>query len=193
MTLIDTDEIFRRVVMVVGAVVVASGVGFTVWYNTKLQTEFLDGKKETVNLRDETARLDLETAVIKNTVSSTARELKSSLQMAAEETKKVDHEVRQQTVSIKQLQQELEKFRQESKIDNTKLREANAAAVASAVATLQDQIKLRDQSLEKYKVEAKNELMSLQSQLQQKNLELADVKNKLDKETDWRNRNFWNR
>lgn len=193
MTLLDTDEIFRRVATVVGAVVVASGMGFTVWYNTNLRTEFLDGKKETVNLRDETARLDSETATIKNTVLTTSRELKSSLQIAAEETKKVDNEVRQQSVSLKQLQQELEKFRQESKIETTRLKEANAAAVASAVATLQDQIKLRDQSLEKYKVEAKNEIGSLQSQLHSKNLELADVKNKLDKETDWRNRNFWNR
>lgn len=187
--LLEPEVVAKRIAIVSGAIIVALAAGATVWYNTNLKNIFLQNITETTGLRQETAKLSVETDGLKSTLSATAKEFKSFLAAGAEETKKLDGELKSQTLNIKATNQELEKLRADIRAELQKIRDSHSAAVA----TLQDQIKVRDANLEKYKADRKIEVHNLAEQLSIKEREVTELRAKLDVEVEWRKKNFWGR
>lgn len=182
---LDPELVIKRVAIVAGAILVASAIGITVWYNLNLKTEFVEGKTETTNLRQETSRLNAETDGLKDIVSGTTKDLKNSISLNLEETKKVESEVKSQNLTLKQLQNEFDKYKVEVKTEFVKLN---------------DQLKAKTIELDKLKVEHKNEVERnkfdidrLNNEIKAKDKEISDTKAKLDKEIEWRTKYFWTR
>jgi D-ribose pyranose/furanose isomerase RbsD len=120
-----------------------------------------------------------------------------------EDTKRVDSEVKQQLLSLKQLQQDYERFKNDMRSETIRLKEDNLALseqLRVKEAELQEQIKLRDIAHEKFKNDVRVEHKSLRDsnqqlteQLKLREREIIDLKSKLDREIDWRTRNTWSR
>lgn len=194
--LLDPEEVIKRVAIVVGAIVFASITGYTVWYNLNLKNEFVEGKTETNNLREETSRLGVETDTLKDVISTNTKDLKNNIIQTQEDTKKIDVDLKNQTITIKQLAQDFDKFRNDSRLENLKLKESNTSLSEQLRVkenALLELIKTKEINLEKHKTDTKIEISKLNDQLKSKDKEILELKSKLDKEIEWRNRNIWNR
>ena len=194
--LLDPEEVIKRVAIVVGAIVFASITGYTVWYNLNLKNEFVEGKTETNNLREETSRLGVETDTLKDVISTNTKDLKNNIIQTKEDTKKIDVDLKNQTITIKQLAQDFDKFRNDSRLENLKLKESNTSLSEQLRVkenALLELIKTKEINLEKHKTDTKIEISKLNDQLKSKDKEILELKSKLDKEIEWRNRNIWNR
>ena len=196
MMFLDFEEILKRVSIVLGCVVVLLGFGATYYFGRDMMIKLYEGKSETTTLQSEATRLNKETDEIKVSLLSNTKDLKSSINSTIEETKKVDSDVKSQATTLKQFQQEFDKYRTDTKIELTKLKDANLALLDQLKSREQyfnEQIKLRDSIIEKNKTDAKSEIVSLHDSIRAKDKELTDLKSKLDKEIDWRNKSFFNR
>lgn len=194
MMLLDTEEVVKKVAMGIAGVAIAAGFGLTYYFGQKIYTDLRVSKNETSTLKNETARLNQETDSIKINISSNTKELKNSINTSVEETKKVDVDVRSQSSVIKQLQQDYEKYKSEMRHEFLKLKEVNAALSAdlkSKEQSLIDQLKLRDSVIEKHKSETRTEISALQEMLKNKDREISELKFKLEKEIEWRNKNIF--
>lgn len=192
--LLDTELIIKRISIVVGILIVAVVTAAVVWYNTNLNTEFVKGKTETIQLRLETVRIGTETDSLKSTLLNTSKELKSSISTTLEETKKIDNELKHQMTNSRQQLQEYEKYKLDTKQELNKLKEINiflSNLLKEKEQLLIDQIKLRDAAHEKFKLETKSDILILHDQLKNKDKDLVELKNKLDKEIEWRNKNIF--
>ncbi len=193
---LDPEEVIKRVAIVVGAIVLASATGYTVWYNLNLKNEFVEGKTETNNLREETSRLGVETDTLKTVISTNTKDLKSNIIQTQEDTKKIDVDLKNQTITIKQLAQDFDKFKNDSRLENLKLKESNTSLSEQLKVkenALLELIKTKEMNLEKHKTDTKVEISKLNDQIKSKDKEILELKSKLDKEIEWRNRNIWNR
>lgn len=208
--LLDTDDIIKRISIVVGCIIITTSIGAVVWYNSNLKNEFVEGKTETNYLRQETSRLGAETDNLKNDVIQRDRELKTTILLNIDETKKVDNELQQQNSNLKQFQLDSDRVRNEIKTEIAKLRDANNL-LADAVIKLRDanislaeslktkelDLKSEDTKLkteqDKIKSDLKTETAKLQDLIKNKDQEIEDLKNRLNKEIEWRNKFTWNR
>ena len=196
MMFLDAEEVVKRVSIVLGCVVVIAGFGATYYFGLDLMNKVHEGKSETTALKDEADRLNKETDNIKVNLLSNTKDLKSSITVTAEETKKVDTDVRSQSTTLKQFQQEFDKYRNDTRSELIKLKDANTALADQLKAREQyfnEQIRLRDSVIEKNKTDMKSEMASLNDSIKLKDKEIVDLKSKLDKEIDWRNKSFFNR
>ena len=211
MMLLDTEDIIKRISLVLSALAITGSIGAAIWYNSNLKVEFDQGKTETNYLRQETSRLGAMTDSIKEEVEIRAKELKNNILSTKEETVKVDKEV-------KLVQQDNEKLKLETKTMNTQLVEL---------------IKLKDQEVktifdklfkeqEKFKTDTKNEFEKLQNNdqkiirdiveynqrlefeiaklkdmntvfsamMRQRDKEIEELSRKLEKEIEWRSKYY---
>lgn len=196
MMFLEPELVIKRIAIIVGTVIVSLAAGATIWYNTNLKSIFEEGKNETLNLKEQTVKLGMETIDLKTSLVTTAKDIKNSLNSHSEETKKLDSELKVQNSNLKLNQQELEKFRVDVRMELQKLRELHNVTVDQLrikEQSLLEQIKLRDINLEKYKAEKKVEIQNLSDNIANKDKEILDLRFKLDRELEWRNKNFWNR
>ena len=205
MMLLDTEEIIKRVSIILGCIVVIAGFSATYYFGNILMSKINEGKSETIALKDEATRLNKETDNLRSNLVSNTKDLKSSINVTSNETKKVDEDVKSHFTTLKQFQQEFDKYRSDTKTELHKLRDANVALIDQMKIKEQyfndqlknkeqyfnDQIKLRDSVIEKNKADAKSEIASLNESIKLKNKEIVDLKYKLDKEIEWRNKNFF--
>lgn len=193
---LDVEEVIKRVSIVLGCAVVIAGFGTTYYFGREIMNKVYEGKSETTALKDEADRLNKETDNIKTNLLSNTKDLKSSITVNAEETKKVDSDVKSQSTTFKQFQQEFDKYRTDTRSELSKLKDANIVLVDQLKAREQyfnEQIRLRDSVIEKNKTDMKSEIASLNDSIKIKDKEITDLKSKLDKEIEWRNRSFFNR
>lgn len=197
MMLLDTEEIIKRIFVITLILFISIGLGFAVYYNSNLKNDFIQTKEETNIL---TSKLSEETNVLKSVLGVTTKEFKNSILSNQEETKKVDNELKQQLVTLKQLIQEYEKYKSETKLELVKLKDANTNLSNNLNNTIKEkeihlleQLKLRDISYDKLKSDTKIEINILQETIKNKEKDYLDIKSKLDKEIEYRNRYFFNR
>lgn len=196
MMFLDIEEVIKRVSIVLGCAVVIAGFGATYYFGREIMNKVYEGKSETTALKDEADRLNKETDNIKTNLLSNTKDLKSSITVTAEETKKVDSDVKSQSTTLKQFQQEFDKYRTDTRSELSKLKDSNVVLADQLKAREQyfnEQIRLRDSVIEKNKTDMKSEIASLNESIKLKDKEITDLKSKLDKEIEWRNRSFFNR
>ena len=196
MMFLDTEEVIKRTSIVLGCAIVIAGFGATYYFGRDLMNKVHEGKSETIALKDEADRLNKETDTIKVNLLSNTKDLKSSIIVASEETKKVDGDVKSQHTTFKQFQQEFDKYKSDARIEFLKLKESNLALTDQIKIKEQyfnEQIRIRDSVIEKNKIDAKAEIAALHDSVKLKDREIADLKSKLDKEIEWRNRSFFTR
>lgn len=196
MMFLDIEEVIKRVSIVLGCVVIIAGFGATYYFGHDILSKLHEGKSSTTELKDKTDFLNKETDNLKVNLLSNTKDLKSFINIATEETKKVDNEVKLYSSSFKQFQQEIDRYRTETKSELMKLKEANIALadqLKSKEQYFNEQIRIRDSTIEKNKLDTKSELTLLNDHIKIKDKEINDLKSKLEKEIDWRNRNSFTR
>lgn len=196
MMLLDTDLIIKRIAIIVVALIVSAVLGAAVWYNSNLKNLFDEGITETNILKEETNKLGETTLVLRNTLDTTTKELRKNLQQSNDDTKKIDSEVKQQFGIIKVQQGELDKLKVEIRTELQRLRETNNNTVETIKLkeqNLVDQLKIRDAQFDRYKIDSQNKINMLLETIAAKDKEINELRNRLDKEIEWRNKNFWQR
>jgi len=181
MMFLSGEELMHRIA--IGVISVAlllfAAAGFV--YVNNLTSQLNQSKEETIQLKNE---LKSETNSLTGEVVKEQRatvEIKENIKVHKEETKKIDEDVRTSHQMIKQLQQEYDKFKTETRTEFNKLK---------------DQLSFAEQNVEKLKLEnqkLKDANNSLNKKLESKDQEISEVRQKLEKEIDWRNKNYWNR
>lgn len=182
MMFLDTEELIKRIIAVFLSVIILAGFGITFYYGYLLKKDIVQGQAETAKILEELNGF-------KETATTNTKQLKTSITTNVEETKKVDDDLKSQTNAVKQLQSDI-------KVELSKLKESNNILSEQLKAKEQqfvEQLKIRDNIIEKNKSDAKAEISNLRDLTKTKDKEIADLKSKLDKEIDWRNRNFFNR
>lgn len=193
MMLLDTESVIKRAAVAVASVLIVAGFAATYYYVQNFDVAIADNKSEATSIKQ---ALQGETDSIRTTINAANRELKSSISVTAEESKKLDSELRNQSQTVKQLLQDLDRYKAEVKNDFAKLRTVNEALLDQLKAKDQwysEQIKLRDATMEKYRADARADVTNLQELLKIKDREMADLRLKLDREIEWRTKNFWYR
>lgn len=196
MMFLDTEEVIKRVSITLGCAVVLAGFGLTYYFGLDIIHKINESQTETTALKDEANRLTKETDSIKTNLLANTKDLRSSITVSLEETKKVDSDVKSQTTTLKQLHQEFDRYRTETRAELSKLKDANMSLTEQMKVRDQyytEQIRIRDSILEKNKADTKIEMMMLSDSLRNKDKEIADLRSKLDKEIEWRNRSFFTR
>lgn len=214
MMLLTAEDIIKRISIVLGVIIVAGSAGAAIWYNSNLKNEFDEGKTESNQLRQETSRLGAMTDEIKHEIENKAKELKNNIIATKDETMRVDKE-------IKTVQQDTEKFKNETKLMNTQLVELLKSRDQELKIHLDRLYKEQEKFRQDVKIEfeklhvndnkinkdiiERHERLELEiaklkdmntvfsAMLRQRDKEVEDLSQKLAKEIEWRNKYNWNR
>ena len=192
----ETETLVKRVALALGIVIIAAATAGVVWYNLNLKDEFVEGKTETNYLRQETSRLGAYADTLRTEVETKARELKNSITTNKDFTQKVETEVTQTKIFTREVQQEQSKFQNEATRELSKLHDSDQV--------LQEQLRNKEQELKteiarlRKEVQSENDKLKesismLNDQLKSKDVEITELKSKLAKEIEFRNRYFINR
>jgi hypothetical protein len=196
MLLLDSDDIkdiIKKVAILLFGILVLLGFTSTYYYGNIIFQEITRTKNETTNLKNHTKKLNQESDEIRDSLHSNTKVLKNSITSNTEDTKKVDSDVRIQTSSLKQLQQDFDKHRNETKTEINLLKDLNkdlTTLLKTKEQYLNEQIKLRDIIIEKNKQDSKIEMSILNDTIKAKEKELAELRANLNKEIEWRNKNY---
>lgn len=196
MLLLDSDDIkdiIKKIVIILFGILILMGFVVTYYYGNIIFQEIIHTKNETTTLKKHTSKLNQDTEEIKDNLHSNTKALKNSITNNTEDTKKVDSDVKNQISSLKQLQQEFDKHRNETKSEINILKDLNkdlASLLKSKEQYFNEQIRLRDIIIEKNKQDSKIEISTLSDSIKAKDKEITELRANLNKEIEWRNKNY---
>jgi uncharacterized protein (DUF3084 family) len=211
---LDPETIIKRISIVVGIILIAASASAAVWYNSNLKNEFDENYNETNSLREETNRLGTMTGELKSEIELKAKELKNNILSTKEETEKVDKEVKsiqqdsekfksetrlkEQEVKaqLDQSYKEQEKLRSDLKIEFEKLRsdlKIEFEKLHTNDSRLNKDLNLSSEKLQLEIDKLKDMNVALSAIIRQKDKEIEELSQKINKEIEWRNKSYWNR
>lgn len=182
MFLLEPEEVIKRIAIAIGCAAIIIAVSFTTWYNLNLKGEFIKNIVLTNTLREQTGRLDNETDTIKNDISKNANELKNSIDRGYQETRKIDEAVKDQELKLKEYKNDIDKFKSETREEIKRINNVHIQ-LANDIADKEAKLVEQQNSHEKYRSET-------DEKLRVKEIEIQDLKVKLNAEIEWRNRRY---
>lgn len=189
MMLLDLNDWIKRILLVVGSLLIVGVIGTTTWYNLNLKNQFVEGKTETNNLRNETSRLGATTDNLREELIDKTKELKQTLILTKEDTVILNKE-------IKNVQEDNNKSKSELKSDIQKLLVMNSQLqelLKLKEQELKSQLAEREDRLQQEIVKLKDMIVSLNNFHKQHEREIAELNLKIQKEIEWRNKYYFNR
>jgi hypothetical protein len=198
MMILDTELVIKRLFIGLGSLIITSGFGIIFYYGSGLISRVNEGEIRTSAIKQDASQLsnkiDRETVIIKDNLATNTKDLRNSINSSSEETKKIDNDLKSQTTNFNRHREEIDKHKLEIKAEINKLKDLNIKLQEELLVKekeFNDQLKIRDTAIEKNKTEAKIEINNLAESVKVKDKQLTELKIKLDKEIEWRNKNMF--